>query len=170
MKQRGVWIAGSTVGLLLLGLLVITEARYLNFIGSLDDVNTQVQWVQSRLETDPQTGRRVLNLTFDVLFSNTSTLPLWVEAISTELYFDSEYIGHFDISEGNYKVLPQQTQGIPLTVPFFEGRQEQFEAAKAQGKTMLLKGKARVRFGFEQSTLNTFYPVEGSFALREEAP
>lgn len=167
MKQRWVWIAGATVALVLLILLLTTEARYLSFIDSLDEVDTEVRWTGTRLDTDPETGRSALNLAFDIVFSNTSALPMWVEAINTQLFFNTESIGSFTISEGNYEVLPRETRAIPLIVPFFEGRQEQFAAAKAQGMTMLLTGKARVRFGFEQSTLNTFYPVEGAFPLQE---
>lgn len=170
MKQRWVWIVGSTVGLVLLVLLLTTEARYLSFIDSLDEVNTEVRWAGTQLDTDPETGRSVLNLTFDIVFSNTSSLPMWVEAINTQLFFNAESVGSFTISEGNHQVLPQETKAIPLIVPFFEGRQEQFEAAKMQGMTMLLTGKARMRFGFEQSALNTFYPVEGTFPLQEGMP
>lgn len=170
MKQRWVWITGSAIGLVLLVLLLTTEARYLSFIDSLDEVNTEVRWASSRLESDPATGRSVLNLTFEILFSNTSTLPMWVEAINTQLYFNDESIGSFTISEGNYEVLPQQTQAIPLIVPFFEARQEQFEAAKAQGLTMRLSGRARARFGAAQESLKTFYDVDGRFVLQEDAP
>src|SRR5574337_1022604 len=103
MKQRWIWMGGLALALVLLVLLLNTEARYLSFIDSLDEVTTQIRWTSAQMETEADTGKTVLKLNFDIVFANTSALPMWVEAINTALYFNDESVGSYTISEGNYE-------------------------------------------------------------------
>lgn len=161
MKRLWIWAGLWLVTFVMAGMMVTTEARYLRFVDSLDEVDTQVRWTGTHA-----TAERV-QLLFEVEFFNGSSLPLWVEAINTAVQLDGEFAGAYTISEGRYLVPVGERRSVPLTVTFWAQRQKQLQAARNRGGTLFLAGRARVRFGIGQARLKTFYWISGAFPLKD---
>lgn len=161
MKVKLIW-AGALALAVVMGLLLAnTEGHYIQFITSLSEVSTQVVWAKSEAKPDETL------LTFNIVFHNTSPLPMWVEVINTQCYIAEEFAGTYTTTEGNYQVLPGETGAVPLEVPLWSYRNQMLAEAKTRGAELRLEGKARVHIGRNQA-LKTFYPVGGTFSLKDD--
>ncbi len=158
-KARGLlWLFAFGLAAVSALLLVNVEARYLDFIESLDDINVTVRW--AGLEPSPE--KTVLR--FDVIFHNGSEDVLWVEAINVQLFLDDEYAGAYSIVEGRHEVPPGEARAIPLRATLWRGRAERFRAAQADPQArLLLLGRARTRLDVGGAELKVFYRVQGEF-------
>ena len=168
MRSKGqaiLWLSAVAVTLLSALLLANAEARYIDFIASLDDIDVGIRWVD--IQETPQN----LKLRFEVDFHNTSAHTLWVEAINTQFFIDGEYAGAYSISEGRYRVPPGETRSVPLQAVLWGTRVQLFQQARASGEGQLnIIGRARVRIEIGSAELKVFYPVRGTFSLSAALP
>ncbi len=159
-RQRVLWLSAVAVTFLSALLLANAEARYIDFIASLDAIDVGIRWV------DAQETPQNLKLHFEVDFHNTSAHTLWVEAINTQFFINGEYAGAYSISEGRYPVPPDETRSVPLQAVLWGTRVQLFQQARASGEGQLnVIGRARVRIGIGNAELKVFYPVRGAFPL-----
>lgn len=166
--QVALWLGAVAVTALSALLLLQAEARYIDFIGSLDDIDVRVRWVG--LEGTPERTK----LRFAVDFHNTSAHTLWVEAINTQLFVDGEYAGAYSIAEGRHPVPPGELRSVPLEAVLWEARARLLQQAldSPEGRLSVV-GRSRVRISIGGTELKVFYPVRGVFplsALPESAP
>jgi hypothetical protein len=162
VKTKLIWAGALALAVVMGLLLVLTEGRYIQFITSLSEVTTQVVWAKSEAKPDETL------LTFNVLFHNTSPLPLWVEVINTQLTIAGDFAGTYTTTEGNYRVSPGETGTIPLEVPLWSYRDKMLADAKSHGAELHLEGQARVHIGLHQAESKIFYPVVGTFSLKDD--
>jgi hypothetical protein len=162
MKIKLLWASALALVLVLGALLVNTEGRYLQFVVSLGDIDTKIVWIKT------DAGPEMTLLTFNVVFHNTSKLPMWVEAINTQMYLGGEFAGAPSITEGSYEVPPEGESSIPLTAALWAARRQLLEQTKAHGGDLHLEGRARVRIGADKTDLRTFYPVSGTFSVPQD--
>ena len=155
-------------------ILADAEARYIEFITSVDDVDVELDWVGAEPlapgagAQGAQDGRERLALRFEVRFTNRTKYTLWVEAINTQLYLDGQYAGAYTITEGRYEVPPGERRSVPLVAVLWEGRVALYNSAvDAQGR-MQVVGRARIGIALGDTVRKVFYPVRGSFPLAAE--
>jgi hypothetical protein len=163
------WLAALGLSVVSAFLLLDVEARYIDFIESLDDITVEVRWVDTRDEQQPQEGSEKVTLSFEVLFHNASEDVLWVEAINTQLFLNGQYLGAYSIVEGRHEVPAGATQAIPLTAVLWETRRQLLQEARGRGEGTVqlhLIGRARTRLDVGGTELKVFYPVRAAFPLR----
>jgi len=162
MKSKYIWGSALLLAVILAALLVRTEGRYLQFTRSLSQLNAQIHWAKTEV------GAERTVLSFEVIFHNTSTLPIWVEAVNTQLSIGGKSAGGYSITEGNYRIPPGAERAIPLAIPLWAERRALLAQAKAQGAQLSLSGRARVGIGVGSGRLIAFYQLRGSFSLKDE--
>lgn len=162
MKSKYIWSSALLLVVILAALLVRTEGQYLQFTRSLSQLDAQIHWIKT--EVGPE--RTVLS--FEVIFHNTSTLPIWVEALNTQLSIGGKFAGGYSITEGNYRILPGERRAIPLAIPLWSERRAMLALAKERGAKLSLSGRARVGIGVGAGRLTAFYQLSGSFSLKDE--
>ncbi len=161
MRPRWVWVGACAVAVALLLLLARTEARYLRFIDSLDEVETELTLAETA--PDPADPQRIL-LRFELRVANRSELPVALEAYSVNVIIGEEHVS-LQASETVTDIPQREARTFELVVPLSPARRQTYADAAEQGLALRLDGRARVRFDLENVALKAFYPIEKSFPL-----
>lgn len=157
------WIGALLLVAASVWLLAGTEERYVQFIQGVGKVDVRLLWTDTRSQDE----KTILGIT--ALFENHSDLPMWVEALNTQLYLGGEYAGAYSISEGRFEILPQGEQRVPLQIVLWKTRARLFDELRAAGEgALIVRGRARVAVQVGDTPLKVFYRVEGTFPIAPE--
>jgi hypothetical protein len=157
-----VWIGALILVAVSAWLLAGTEERYVQFIQGVSKVDVRLLWTDTRAQDE----KVILGIV--ALFENHSDLPMWVEALNTQLYLGSEYAGAYSISEGRFEIPPQGEQRVPLQIVLWKTRARLFDELRAAGEgELIVRGRARIAIQVGSTSLKVFYRIEGTFSIAQ---
>ncbi len=158
------WLGALALVAVSAWLLADTEERYVQFIQGIGEVDARLLWTDTRAQDE----KVILEIL--AVFENRSDLPMWVEAINTQLYLGGEYAGAYSISEGRFELPPQGEQRVPLQIVLWKTRARLFDDLRAAGRgELIVEGRARIAIQVGDTSLKAFYRVQGTFPISTES-
>lgn len=153
------WLVLSLITLLTVYFAYETDANYLEFLKATEKIEVIIHQGELRLNKDKA------EISFSAEVVNSSTVPMWVEAINYHLYVNGQGAGYGYMEEARrseISVAPGQGRKIPLEAELRANYLKLFLEARETGRALLTAvGQARAGFEIGRSGIKVFYPFAG---------